>query len=85
MRYPKNANVAAAVALASLGFDETSVQLIADPTLDKNIHEIKAHGEFGEFHFQIQGNSLPDNPRSSALAAMSVLSKLYQINQPIII
>ena len=83
LEYPKNANVAAAVALAGLGFDDTQVQLIADAALTKNIHEVTATGDFGQFHFQISGNSLPQNPRSSALAAMSVLAKLDQLKRSI--
>ena len=76
--YPKNANVAAAVALSGIGFDETRVRLIADPTVEQNIHEVEASGDFGNFSFRIQANPLPDNPRSSALAAMSVVSLLEQ-------
>jgi len=79
MEYPKNANVAAAVALAGLGFDKTQVKLIADPNIDENIHEVQASGDFGCFSFEIRGQSLRDNPRSSALAAMSVVSKLDRI------
>ncbi|MVO18049.1 aspartate dehydrogenase [Parasedimentitalea huanghaiensis] len=83
LRYPKNANVAAAVALAGVGFDTTEVELIADPTISSNIHEICASGDFGSFTFSITGNSLPDNPRSSALAAMSVVAEILAINKPI--
>lgn len=83
-KYPKNANVAAAVALAGIGFDDTQVKLIADPDISKNIHEIQATGDFGSLTFQIQGHSLPDNPRSSALAAMSVIAKLAQESQSIV-
>ena len=74
--YPKNANVAAAVALAGIGFDRTQVELIADRTVSKNIHQVEATGEFGRFEFQISGNPLNDNPKSSALAAMSVVDAI---------
>jgi len=82
--YPKNANVAAAVALAGIGFDDTQVKLIADADINENIHEIRATGDFGSFSFEIRGHSLPDNPRSSALAAMSVIAKLEQESQSIV-
>ena len=81
--YPRNANVAAAVALAGIGFDKTEVKLIADPDISENIHEIQATGDFGRFSFEIRGRSLPDNPRSSALAAMSVVDTLEQVAQRI--
>lgn len=78
LAYRKNANVAAAVALAGIGLDATWVELIADPDAPGNTHQIHAVGQFGEMHFQITGNSLPENTRSSALAAMSVVSALTE-------
>ena len=81
--YPKNANVAAAVALAGAGFDKTRVRLIADPTAGGNIHEVDAAGDFGTMRFTITGQTLPNNPRTSALAAMSVLSTLAAYRSPI--
>lgn len=76
LKYPKNANVAAAVALAGPGFEATTVELIADPQAPGNVHEIRAEGEFGTFFFTITGETLPENPRTSALAAMSVVASL---------
>ena len=83
--YPKNANVAAAVAMAGVGFDATHVKLVADPEISDNIHEIRAAGTFGQFSFRVEGHSLPDNPRSSALAAMSVISAIERELAPITI
>lgn len=78
LRYPKNANVAAAVALAGLGFEETQVELIADPGVSTNIHEVRATGAFGSLQFTVSGHGLPGNPRSSALAAMSIVAELSE-------
>ena len=85
LEYPKNANVAASVALAGIGFDDTLVELIADPDVERNIHEIVAEGDFGRYEFRIEGRSLPGNPRSSALTAMSVVREILSPASPIVI
>ena len=83
IEYPHNANVTAAVALSGIGFDQTQVKLIADPNITENIHEVSTCGDFGQFKFEIRGRCLPDNPKSSALAAMSVIARLEQQAQHI--
>ena len=71
--YPKNSNVAATVAIAGLGFDKTHVELIADPALTENCHEISVSANAGAFQIQLSGQPLPDSPSTSALAAYSVV------------
>lgn len=85
LEYPQNANVAASIALAGAGFEDTTVELIADPDATRNVHEILAEGEFGRFEFRIEGRPLPGNPRSSALTAMSVVHEILKPASPIVI
>ena len=84
-RFPKNANVAIALSLAGLGVDKTNVKIIADPHVTKNIHHIKAFGGFGEFEMTIKNNPSPDNPKTSYLTALSILSTLNNLENNIIV
>jgi aspartate dehydrogenase len=85
LRYPQNANVAAAVALAGMGFEHTQVELIADPDAPGNLHEIEVEGAAGRFAISLQGKPSPTNPKTSALAALSVARALYNQDAAIVI
>jgi aspartate dehydrogenase len=85
LRYPQNANVAAAVALAGLGFDKTEVELVADPAAPGNVHEIEAEGAAGRFAITLEGQPSHANPKTSALAALSVARALLNLDASIVI
>ena len=73
LRYPQNANVTAATALAGIGFDATRVTLYAAPAARGNEHQIEADGRFGSLRFSVVNAPLPENPKTSSLAAYSLL------------
>lgn len=75
-KFPKNVNVALLLSLAGLGADQTRVKVIADPHVQKNTHTINAHGVFGEMDLKIENEPMPNNPKTSYLAALSILSVL---------
>jgi aspartate dehydrogenase len=84
-RFPEFLNVAAAVALAGSGFDETMVRVIADPTVAHSVHAFEAEGTGGTFHFTIE--NVPSRPptRGARLVAMSIVYILIQRRQTLLI
>jgi len=81
--FPQNINVAATLSLAGIGPEKTIIQIIVDPNIDKNIHEIIAEGKFGMLHTKTENIPCPDNTKTSYLAALSAIATLKKITEPI--
>ena len=77
--FPANVNVSAALSLAGIGPDKTTIRIIADPTVTRNTHEILVAGEFGNLSIKIENVPSPENPRTGKLSAMSALATLRRI------
>jgi len=84
-QFPKNANVAMTSALAGVGPEATQITLVADPSATTNRHEISAEGAFGRLEVVIANNPLPDNPKTSAMAALSLVRVIENRTNAIVI
>lgn len=73
--FPANVNVSAAVSLAGIGPRRTRMRILCDPTVDRNIHEVEAVGEFGRSFIRIE-NVPSENPRTGILTYLSTLAFL---------
>jgi len=83
--YPMNANVAAAVALAGVGFERTAVELVADPQAGGNRNEILAEGAFGRFEIRMLGKTRPEAPRTSISAPLSIVRAVLNRGSGIVV
>ncbi|MEM8553400.1 MAG: aspartate dehydrogenase [Pseudomonadota bacterium] len=83
--FPKNANVAAALALAGIGFDRTEVTLIADPQAQGNTHSYWVTAGAAEYEMTIAGKPSPGMARTSAATVYSLLREVLNRAGPIVV
>lgn len=81
--FPKNVNVAVATGLATVGVEDTLVKIKSIPGKKSNKHEIELIGENVQVNIIIEARPSKDNPKSSSLAAYSVIRVLKDLASPI--
>ena len=79
--FPLNINVAATISMACQR--DIDVKIIVDPNVDRNVHEITAKGDFGEFKTTTMNFPCAANPKTSMLAALSAIRLLKSFNETI--
>jgi aspartate dehydrogenase len=73
-RFPANVNVAATTALAAGDPKKLKVQVMADPKIQINQHEVYVSGDFGELTAITRNRPSRENPKTSALAIQAALA-----------
>ena len=80
--FPANLNVAVALSLAGIGADRTTLDIWADPLLERNVHRIEVDADSASFSMSIE-NVPSDNPKTGRITALSVISYLRKLGAPL--
>jgi aspartate dehydrogenase len=83
--FPANVNVAAALALAGIGPDRTTIEIWADPGVDRNIHRIEVEADAARLTMQIENVPSLENPKTGRLTPLSVIALLKKLSSPLAI
>ena len=78
-RFPKSANVAAAVALAVGDWDVVEAAVVADPAADLTSHVITAEGPAGHYRFEIRNRPSLRTPTTSEVVPYAVAKAVADI------
>ncbi|MGX9964349.1 aspartate dehydrogenase [Roseomonas sp. F4] len=74
--FPANVNVAAALALAGIGPERTTVKIWADTTVTRNTHTIKVEAASARLTMTIENVPSEENPRTGKITPLSILACL---------
>ena len=74
--FPANVNVAAALSLAGIGADRTTLEVWADPSLTRNTHRVSVTSDSSNFSIEIQNTPSEVNPATGRITPQSVIALL---------
>jgi aspartate dehydrogenase len=80
--FPENVNVVAALSLAGIGPDRTTIEIWADPGVTRNCHSIEVDADSAKFSLAIE-NVPSENPKTGRITALSVIAALRKLNAPL--
>ncbi len=80
--FPANVNVVAALSLAGIGPDRTTIEIWADPAIARNCHTIEVDADAARFTLSIE-NVPSENPKTGKIVALSVLADLRKLRAPL--
>ena len=80
--FPANVNVAAALSLAGIGPDRTTIEIWADPEVTRNCHTIEVDADSARFILSIE-NVPSENPKTGRITALSALAALRKLHAPL--
>ena len=83
--FPANVNVAAALALAGIGPDRTTIEIWADPGVSRNTHRIEVEADSVRLSMQIENVPSLENPRTGRVTPLSVIALLRKLTSPLAI
>jgi aspartate dehydrogenase len=77
--FPDKFNIAAAVALASIGSDRVRIEIWLDPAVERNVHRISVDADSTRFEMEIQNVPNPGHEGTGPLTAYSVIAALKDL------
>jgi aspartate dehydrogenase len=80
--FPANVNVVAALSLAGIGPDRTTIEIWADPAVTRNCHQIRVDSDSASFSMAIE-NIPSENPKTGRITALSVIAALRKLTSPL--
>jgi aspartate dehydrogenase len=80
--FPANVNVVAALSLAGIGPDRTTIEIWADPAVTRNCHRIEVESDSAQFSMSIE-NIPSENPKTGRITALSALAALRKLGAPL--